>query len=167
MVSTPTAADSRLVLSANQGERSMARGFNLHMLSPVLIGLATPLLLIGILDPAGLRHGRLIILTLLVSLLAVSTVMFALSLLWAGDTTAIIIDGKARKVEFVQGGLLADTSVEVDFDQIAAIGVASRFDRDGYPFVQSEIRLRDGRRVALPAGTPGESVAAARTVLGL
>ena len=64
------------------------------------------------------------ILALLVSLLVLSTLLFALSLVWPGETTSVIFHVKTRKVEFVQSGLLANSSVEVHFDQMASIGVA-------------------------------------------
>lgn len=156
-----------VVMGQNEPGRSIMGGFNMHMLSPITLGLSSPLLMIGLFDPAGLRHGRLVILALLVSMLVLSTVLFALSLVWPGETTSVIFHLKARKVEFVQSGLLANSSVDVHFDQIAAIGLASRFDRDGYPFTQAEVRLRDGQRVALPPGTKPETVALARSALGL
>lgn len=158
---------SKIVLGTTETGRSAVRGFNMHMLSPIILGLSSPLLMIGLFDPGALRHGRLVILALLVSLLVLSTVLFALSLVWPGETTSVIFHIKTRKVEFVQSGLLANSSVEVHFDQIASIGVASRFDRDGYPFTQAEVRLRDGQRVALPPGTKPATVATARQALGL
>ena len=100
-------------------------------------------------------------------MLMVTTLLFAVSLLWPGDVTAIVIDTKARRVEFIQSGVLATSSVEVHFDQITALGLASRFDDDGYPFTQSEIQLRDGQRVALPPGSTPEMIIAARRALGL
>ncbi len=156
-----------VVLGKTEAGRSIVGGFNMHMLSPIILGLSSPLLMIGLFDPSGLRHGRLVILALLVSLLVLSTLLFALSLVWPGETTSVIFHVKTRKVEFVQSGLLANSSVEVHFDQIASIGVASRFDRDGYPFTQSEVKLRDGQRVALPPGTRPEAVETARRALGL
>jgi hypothetical protein len=159
--------DQRLVLG-QQPDASGARSrFNLHMLSPILLGLAAPMLVIGLIDPAGLRPGRVMVFALLGSLFLVATVLFAVSLLWQGEITAVVFDKQRRKIEFVQSGLLANISVEVHFDQVAAIGVAARFDRDGYPFTQAEIELRDGQRVALPAGTTTETIAAARRALGL
>jgi hypothetical protein len=167
MVSVASAANQRLVLgSSNENSLEPSR-FNLHMLSPVLLGLATPMLVITLLDPAGVWHGHLLVVGLLVSIFAVAVVLFALSLLWQGDITTVIFDTKSRRVEFVQSGLLANTSVEVHFDEVVALGVASRFDRDGYPFTQAEIQLRDGQRVALPPGTKPETLAAARKALGL
>jgi hypothetical protein len=79
----------------------------------------------------------------------------------------VIVHVKSRKVEFVQSGLLANSSVEVHFDQVASIGVEARFDRDGYAFSQAEVRLRDGQRVPLPPGTTPELIATARNALGL
>ena len=158
---------SRLVLGIDQSNNPVSGRFNLHMLSPILLGLAAPMLVIGVVDPSIIQHGRVIIFALLAPMLMVATVLFAASLLWPGDVTAIIVDSKARKVEFVQSGVLATSSVEVHFDQIAALGLASRFDDDGYPFSQPEIQLRDGQRMALPAGSTKESIEAARRVLGL
>jgi hypothetical protein len=158
--------NSRFVLGNDQSQGRVSGRFNLHMLSPILLGLSAPMLVIGVIDPAIIQHGRAIIFALLASMLMVTTVLFAASLLWPGDVTAIIVDAKARKVEFVQSGLLATSTVEVHFDQIAAIGLASRFDDDGYPFSQPEIQLRDGQRVALPEGSTAETIAAARRALG-
>lgn len=167
MAVTAAVDTSKIVLGSSIGAGGIASRFNMHMLSPIILGLASPMLMMGLIDPAGLRHGRLVILALLVSLLVLATVLFAMSLFWPGDTSSVIFHVKPRKVEFVQSGLLANTSVEVHFDEIAAIGIASRFDRDGYPFTQAEIRLRDGQRVALPPGTEPETIAAARRALGL
>ena len=159
-------ASSRLVLGDDQIRGRVSGRFNFHMLSPILLGLSAPMLVIAVIDPSIIQHGRTILFALLASMLMVATVLFAASLLWPGDVTAIIVDAKARKVEFVQSGLLATSTVEVHFDQIAAIGLASRFDDDGYPFSQPEIQLRDGQRVALPEGSTTESIAAAKRVLG-
>ncbi len=167
MSTQTTIPQSRLVLGVDQSSSSVSGRFNLHMLSPILLGLAAPMMVIGVIDPSIIQHGRVIIFALLASMLMVATCLFAASLLWPGDVTAIIVDAKARKVEFVQSGVLATSSVEVHFDQIAALGLASRFDDDGYPFSQPEIQLRDGQRVALPAGSTKESIEAARRVLGL
>jgi hypothetical protein len=158
---------TRLVLGASGSGDGEASRFNLHMLSPILLGFTAPILAIGLIDPAGLTHARYIIVALLASLLLLASVIFGLSLLWPGEITSIVFDTKTRKIEFVQSGLLANSSIEVHFDQVANIGVASRFDRDGYPFTQAEIQLRDGQRVALPADTTKESLAAARRALGL
>ena len=167
MPSVASAANQRLVLGSSNENSDEPSKFNLHMLSPILLGLATPMLVITLLDPAGVRHGRLLVVGMLVSLFAVAAVLFALSLLWQGEVTTVIFDTRTRHVEFVQSGLLANTSVEVHFDQIVAVGQASRFDRDGYPYTQAEIQLRDGQRVALPPGTKPETLAAARKALGL
>ena len=167
MSTATTASSSRLILGSGQSGIGVTGRFNMHMLSPILLGLATPMMVIGIIDPAIIQHGRVIIFALLASMLLVATLLFAASLLWPGDVTAIVIDTKARRVEFVQSGLIATSSVEVHFDQIAALGMASRFDDDGYPFTQSEIQLRDGQRVALPSGSTPEMILAARRALGL
>ena len=167
MSTATTASSSRLILGSGQSGIGVTGRFNMHMLSPILLGLATPMMVIGIIDPAIIQHGRVIIFALLASMLLVATLLFAASLLWPGDVTAIVIDSKARRVEFVQSGLIATSSVEVHFDQIAALGMASRFDDDGYPFTQSEIQLRDGQRVALPPGSTPEMILAARRALGL
>ena len=167
MSTATTASSSRLILGSGQSGVGVTGRFNLHMLSPILLGLATPMMVIGIIDPAIIQHGRVIIFALLASMLLVTTLLFAASLLWPGDVTAIVIDTKARRVEFVQSGLVATSSVDVHFDQIAALGMASRFDDDGYPFTQSEIQLRDGQRVALPSGSTPEMILAARRALGL
>ena len=167
MSTATTASSSRLILGSGQSGIGVTGRFNMHMLSPILLGLATPMMVIGIIDPAIIQHGRVIIFALLASMLLVATLLFAASLLWPGDVTAIVIDTKARRVEFVQSGLIATSSVEVHFDQIAALGMASRFDDDGYPFTQSEIQLRDGQRVALPPGSTPEMILAARRALGL
>ena len=167
MSTATTASSSRLILGSGQSGIGVTGRFNMHMLSPILLGLATPMMVIGIIDPAIIQHGRVIIFALLASMLLVATLLFAASLLWPGDVTAIVIDSKARRVEFVQSGLIATSSVEVHFDQIAALGMASRFDDDGYPFTQSEIQLRDGQRVALPSGSTPEMILAARRALGL
>ncbi len=167
MSSMAAPAHTRIVLGSSQTESGVAGRFNLHMLSPIMLGLAAPILVVGIIDPAILQHGRAIIFALLASMLMVATLLFAASLMWPGDVTAVIFDTKARKVELVQSGLLATSSVEVFFDQIANIGMASRYDKDGYPFTRAELELRDGQRVALPAGTTPETIAAARRALGL
>jgi hypothetical protein len=167
MSSAVVSADHRLVLGSSNDDSNEPSRFNLHMLSPILLGLATPMVVISLLDPAGVMHGRLLVVGMLVSIFAVAVVLFALSLLWQGEVTTVIFDTKSRRVEFVQSGLLANSSVEVHFDQVVALGVASRFDRDGYPFTQAEIQLRDGQRVALPPGTRPETIAAARKALGL
>jgi hypothetical protein len=157
---------TRLILGANDLKAGVSGRFNFHMLSPIMIGLVTPMVVIGLIDPTVLQHGRVIIFTLLLSLLLIATVLFAVSIMWPGEVTSVIVDVKTRKVEFVQSGFLANSSVEVHFDQIAAIGFASRYDRDGYMTNAAEIQLRDGQRVALPATTAPETLAAARRALG-
>ncbi len=166
MPAPPISTNSKLMLGNDQTQGRFSGRFNLHMLSPILLGLTVPMMVIGIIDPTIIQNGRVFIFALLASMLMVATLLFAASLVWPGDVTAIIVDAKARKVEFVQSGLLGTSSVEVHFDQITAIGLASRFDDDGYPFTQPEIQLRDGQRVALPAGSTAEAISAARRAFG-
>ena len=148
------------------GEAGAQAGFNFHMLSPILVGLTLPMLVIGLLDPSGLRPGRPMVMAFLVTVFVLSAVLFAASLIWQGEIKSIIFHSESRKVEFVQVGLLANTSSHVHFDQVVAIGTASRFDADGYPFSQAEIQLRDGQRIALPPGTLPADLAAARVMIG-
>lgn len=151
------------VASDSHGERR----FNLHLLPPVLIGLAVPLISIGILDPAGLRHARVVIIALLLGLLVIAALLFLLSLVSTAEVRAVVFDRRSRRIGLVQSGILADVTVEVAFDQVRSIGAATRFDRDGYRYNQAEIVLRDGRRIALPEGTSSEAISRAKTLLGL
>lgn len=149
------------------GNANAVQSFNLQMLSPILLGFTAPLLAVGLIDPVGLRHGRLLFVVLLTAVLVLAAFLFLLALLWPGDLVAVVIDGRNRQLAFVHRGLLADMAVEAPFEQVASIGIEQRFDPDGYPFTQAEIRLRDGQRVPLPPGTTVSSMAAARRRLGL
>ena len=42
-----------VVLGKNGAGRSIVGGFNMHMLSPIILGLSSPLLMIGLFDPKG------------------------------------------------------------------------------------------------------------------
>jgi hypothetical protein len=167
MTSQMLPSEQRFVIGSAEAAGGSARsGFNLHMLSPILIGLTLPVLVIGLIDPAALRHVRGFVLMMLVAGFVMATVLFALSLLWQGEVAAVVFNKATQKIEFVQTGMLANTGVEIHFDQVASIGIASRFDPDGYPFSQAEIQLRDGQHIALPAGTTPQKIADALRILG-
>jgi hypothetical protein len=159
--------DTRIVLgdALPTGHRT-GRRLNLHLALPVLLGLSTPLLVVALIDPAVLGHGRVIIQILLTTLFLISTVLFAASLLWPGDISAIIFDPKARVVEIVQSGLIATTRFDVPFDQVVQVGPSSTYDHDGYIVAHADLVLRSGRRLPLPANTSAAAVAAARRALG-
>lgn len=166
MTTATSAAELRLTLTSSAEQGVDHTGFNLHMLSPIMVGLTIPMLVVGFIDPSSLQQGRSVLFMLLAAIFVLTTILFGLSLLWQGELTAVIFHNQQRKIEFVQSGLLANTSSDVTFDQVVTIGIASRFDEDGYPYSQAEIQLRDGQRIALPAGVTSEMIAAARRALG-
>lgn len=153
-------AGERLVVG--DATRAGASGLRFaQALVPVLIGLAGPILVVGLIEPAALRHPKLMALAVLVPLMLVSVGLYIYTVLVPGEITAVIVDRAERALVLVQSTALATRHTPVPFEDIARLRHVTAYDDDGYASEIGEIVLRAGGAIAVPL------LASAQAVRGL
>lgn len=158
----------RLVLTpANNDNAVPIAGMNHAMISPILIGMVVPFLLLYLIDPAILRHVRLVVWIALSLMFVITTVLFMISLWCTGTLTGVICDRNRRSVELLWQTPLSTKSQEVPFKDVSALRVRAQYDDDGYTDSAAELILRSKQCVTLPAGTTETQLAPMRAAIGL
>ena len=159
---------AQLVLDApvDAGARQRSR-LTLHMLAPILIGIATPLVAAIIVGPAVLGAWFGEATALLAIVFAVASGVYIYTVIVPGEIVAARFDAEDRMVTLVHAGRFALTNRELHFSEIADVALGFGSDADGGLCRTAEIRLRNGRTLRLPAGTEASHVLSAREVMGL
>lgn len=159
--------DSRVLLAGSADAGAPARGLHLHAIAPILIGLASPVIVFSLTSPAFLAHARFMILSLLCGLFIVATILFAMSLLVHGPLSALAIDTEHHSLELVYSGAFANKGVQISFKDISALRLTTQYDDDGYRYTAPELVLRSGSRMLLPIAATEAELKAARKLIGL
>jgi len=156
----------RLALAA-QGDRDEHRGFDFHMLPPILLGLMVPFVAATYFLPEALQHVKLPLWLFLVFMFFVCTGLFIYTIRYPGQITGIVVDRSARSVEIIWRSKLSMASQVVSFQQISALRTRKDYDADGYPKSTAELVLKPRSVIALPADTCEEHLRPLRAAIGL
>ena len=145
-------------LAANEGGHRFA-------LAPVLLGLSAPVLVLLLIDPRALGSASLVIQLYLCALFAVAVGAYLVSVFETGDVTRVTMDTKKRRFLVERTGLLAKSTLEIPYVDVATIRIEARYDDDGYQTTMPVLVLTTRETVPLPAGTTENDVATMRSMM--
>ena len=157
----------QLILDTPEAQVANRTGINLHAMSPILIGLAAPFVLLYVIQPSMMEHASFVATLLMTAVFVISAAIYVHSVLSPGRIVAAAFDPEGQTVTLVRAGRFAISNREVHFKDIAGVGMTIDYDDDGYPTRSAELRLRDGRIFTLPEGTEESHILSLREVLGL
>lgn len=146
---------------AVQSERAAHR----HALPPILLGLLAPMLLFLLIDPRAVTNASLIAHVYMFAIFIVASSAYLISVFETGEVTSTTVDKALRTVVVERTGLLAKSSSEFAFADIATVRIESRYDDDGYQMAIPVLVLTTREVVPLPAGTTETDVATMRAML--
>lgn len=133
--------------------------------SPVIIGLAAPILLMMVIDPGALKHARFLVMAVLMPMLFVAVGLYIYSVLDPGEVRGVVADIAQRRLEIVQANLFATRKTTVPFSDIVSARLVHGYDPDGYPLSVAEVLLESGERIVLPPETSEAEMQALRSAL--
>ena len=157
----------QLILDTPEAQSAGSSGVNMHALSPILIGLAAPFVLLFVIQPAMMEHVSFVATLLMTAVFVISAGIYVHSVLSPGKIVAAAFDPAGQTVTLVRAGRFAISNREIHFKDVAGVGMSVDYDDDGYPTRTAELRLRDGRIFNLPEGTEESHILSLREVLGL
>lgn len=159
---------AQLVLDAPVSPGAAPRSrLTLHLLSPILIGIATPMVAAIIAGPGVLGSLHAEATALLAIVFAIASGIYIYTVLVPGEIVAARFDPEGRVVTLVHSGRFALTNRELHFSDVADVALVHDVDATGTLGRSAEIKLRNGRTLKLPAGTEASHVLSAREVTGL
>jgi hypothetical protein len=159
--------DLLILSTADTTSETSKTGFNLHALSPILLGLVIPFLAIHYIDPNALREVRFAVWIGLVVLFFIATGLFAYSAMYPGQIISVVFDRSQQSIEVLWRSALATTSQTIPFAAISALRVRPNYDDDGYPSPVAEIVLASRQKIELPEGTDEADVRVLKAAIGL
>ncbi|HRD78167.1 MAG TPA: hypothetical protein PK264_19890 [Hyphomicrobiaceae bacterium] len=159
------AADGRVEFSNDAPQASGSIG--LQATSMVLFGLAAPVILFSLVDPNLLRHGKLVVLALLMPALFVAVGVYVYSVLVPGDVASIVVDPQLRQIELSRNGSFAIRSEIIPFDEVERVLLARHYDDDGYGVVEGQLRLRSGATIAISGFSSEDTIKALARAIGV
>lgn len=134
-------------------------------LVPILIGLAGPILVVGLMEPAALRHVKLMALVVLLPIMLVAIALYIYSVLVPGEMTAAVVDREAGALVLVNANALSSRQTPIPFGEIARLRFATAYDDDGYANARGEVVLKSGDAIELPLLTSEQAVEGLRLAL--
>ena len=159
---------AQLVLDAPVTPGATRRSrLTLHMLSPILIAIATPLVAAIIAGPAVLGSLHAEATAVLALVFAIASGSYIYTVLVPGEIVAARFDPEGHVVTLVHSGRFAVTNREFHFSEVADVALSHELDATGTLGRRAEIAFRNGRSLALPAGIEASHVLSAREVMGL
>jgi hypothetical protein len=142
-------------------------GINLHAVSPILIGLAAPIVALNVVHPSLLERMSHLDLVLMIFVFVIAAGIFVHSVLSPGKVVAAAFDPAGRTVTLVHAGHFAIINRDIHFSDIAGFGMAVDSDLDGNISRRAELHLKNGQCYTLPEGTEESHVLSAREITGL
>lgn len=156
-----TTAQSILLGYEDDGQAGL-----LGWISPALLGLTVPLVLIAFVAPTAMGSAWVVIGTLLIMLAAVSVALYVVSVLMPGAISSLIVDGGAREIEICRESPVAITRTVVPFDDVKMLRMSVDRCRDGYGVETAQLVLRDGSVHPLPATVTRNDIDHAQRMIG-
>ena len=136
-------------------------------LSPVLIGVAAPLIFGLLLAPQFLEGAGPVIAVLLFLLLLLAGCAYLLSVVAPGAPTAVKVQAATQTLVLMRHGVLANSELAIPFADVSGIGLTSGAYRDGFGKSGIEILTRSGDRWTLPADIDAADIANLRRLVGV
>lgn len=170
MTAASSKSTPRIVLSADGSDDVAASEAGYKVSSavlPLMLGITAPALLVMLIDPNIVVRQPFLVSVVLIPLLVVALAIFAYCVLFAGEISALIADREKKTLEVVETNLFASRTTPLSFRDIVSIGQRTRYDEDGYANSSSELVLKSGRRIPLPAWLEEQEVATLQRTLGL
>ncbi len=156
------ATQSPLVISRPSDDgKELRSGFNMQMLSPILVGLAAPFAAMTWLFPQSQSSGRIVAVMLLL-IFVVAAILLILSVFTPKSMSMVIVHQEQRMLEVISKSPFATAREMVPFADVASVAIVRSFDDDGYPSPIGELTLRNGDRLALPQGVEEAKLVALR-----
>lgn len=163
---TSTALSSPLVLLDPENPAAARPYHGLHAVSPILLGFATPFVVLLLIAPhVVLSLGPLAYGLLNLTVLA-SGAIFIHGVFNRGKVAAVAIDPERRVVDIIETGTFARAITSLPFDSITAYRVTTHYDREGNCFPRSQIVLRTGESVIVPIVPNANELAIIRAIIG-
>lgn len=135
--------------------------------SPMMVGLIAPFIVLALIEPAALRHIRFLTIAVLLPTLLIAVALYAYSVLSPGVVCGVVVHRDVRHLELVQANAFSIRRLPLAFTDIAAARIVETYDRDGYGTREAVLILHSGERIALPEGTTAGDIAAIKTAVGL
>jgi hypothetical protein len=161
MTSTNTATTADLWI----GDVSQLR--RSFWLSPLLVGLAAPVIAGLVLFPELLRDalGAVGLLLGLVLLIAIGA--YVMSVLSPGRPAALSVQPESGFVSVVVRGPFAQSEIQVPFKEVAKLSALNGFDHDGYERSMVELKTRDGDIWIIPCEADESQLTRLRGLIGV
>ncbi len=158
-------APSRLVLVDPSNPDGAREYGGLHAISPMLLGLAAPFVLLLVLAPAAFISLGVAALAILMLIMVAATIIFVHGLLTSGRIAAVAFDRDRRAVDIVETGTFSRSVQTMPFSEVSALRASPHYDRDGYRYVTTELVLRSGETLLLPVAPTEQELRAVRIML--
>lgn len=134
-------------------------------LVPILLGLLGPIVVLSVIDIRALANASVIVHVYLFTIFAIALGAYIISVFEPGEITRVSVDRKSRIVQLERTGLLARSTLEIPFVEIATVRVDVTADDDGYETAVPVIVLTTREVLPLPAGTSEVDIATMRQLL--
>lgn len=125
---------------------------------PMILGLVAPILLVLLIDPAAVKHGRFLTVAILIPSLLIAVAIYTYCVVHPGDVCGLVVDPAARTVTIVQANAFALRRTPLSFAEIAGARLVKGYDQDGYATQHAELVLRSGDRIPLAVTTTDDDV---------
>lgn len=137
----------------------------LHAVSPILIGFATPFVLLMLLAPRTFLDLGALAFAVVVLVMLTALTIFVHGLLNRGQIAAIAFDPWTRTVEIVETGLFARSVTKLPFGDIADYRAVDTYDREGNRYPKSQLVLRTAETILLPLVPTADQLEVVREML--
>ena len=154
------AGDDIWIGAVDQGNRSL-------WMSPIIIGIAAPIILGLVVAPQILDGAAQIVMILLAILLVLAIGAYILSVVAPGEPGSIVVRAASRTVSVVRHGVVANSAVDIAFADITRVGLIQSADPDGYHVSAIELRTRGGEAWSIPCEVDAAELAHIRRLIGL
>lgn len=141
------------------------RASHRHALPPILLGLLAPLLLFLLIDPRAVTDISVIAHVYLLAIFVIASAAYLISVFETGEISSVSIDRQSKTISVERTGMLAKSTMEIPFADIAAVRLETYYDDDGYKTAVPVLVLTTRELVHLPPGTTETDVATIRSIL--
>lgn len=141
------------------------RAAHRHALPPILIGMLAPMVLFLLIDPLALTNASLIAHVYMCTIYFAASAAYLISLFETGEVTSATVDRPSKTIIVERTGLLAKSTTEIAFADVAAVRVESHYDDDGHQTTRPVLVLSSRDIVPLPANATEADIATMRAML--
>lgn len=142
-------------------------GFNFQLMSPLLLGLLAPLMVIHYFEPEALRHVKWLIWGFLLCMFLFCSALFFYTHHFPGKISSLVVDREARSIEIVWRNMMSSASQIVPFEEINALRVRHEVDDAGNTRSVAELVVRSRPPLELPDTISEQQLRPLRAAIGL